>query len=52
MDNFWAGVSFKTVLGSPHKDEKFLFSVLASITNFVFDKILGSFWAFVSPNEL
>ena len=36
----------KTFLGSDHKAEKLLFSVLPSITTFVFDLILGSFWDF------
>ena len=42
--------NLKKNMGFDHKAEKLLFSVLPLIKTFVFGLVLGSFWAFWSPN--
>ena len=46
---YWARVISKAVLGSTHKAEQLLFSVLTSNITFVFDIILVSFLGFSGP---
>ena len=45
-------VGLKTVLGSTHVIEQFLFFIVPSIMTFDFDLILGPFLTFWGPNRL